>query len=171
MLLEVRVESVRASLMSPQRLVVLKEVDEERYLPIWIGPYEADAIAIELQGIKTPRPLSHDLLKQTILTLGGRVSHVVISDLQHDTFYATIILDQGGQELELDARPSDSIALAVRAKAPIFVESSVMDRAGITKEEDLRRQDQRLHDEERLEVFREFIEELDLDTEDKEAEE
>jgi len=168
MLLEVSVESVRMSLMSPHRLVVLKEVDEERYLPIWIGPYEADAIAIELQGIETPRPLPHDLLKQAILTLGGRVSHVVINDLRHDTFFASVVLDQGGQELELDSRPSDAIALAVRAKAPIFVDSSVMDRAAIVKEEDLRQQKQRLRDQEGLEVFREFIEELDLDALDEE---
>ena len=167
MLFEVSVESVRVSLMSSHRMIVLKEVDEERYLPIWIGPYEADAIAIELQGIKTPRPLSHDLLKQAILTLGGRVSHVVINNLQHDTFFASVVLDQGGQELELDARPSDSIALAVRVKAPIFVDSAVMDRAGIIKEPDLQQQKQRLRDEEGLEVFREFIEELDLDTSDE----
>lgn len=167
MLLEVCVESVRMSLMSPHRVVVLKEVDEERYLPIWIGPYEADAIAIELQGVETPRPLSHDLLKQAILALGGRVSHVVVRALRDDTFYASVVLDQGGQELELDARPSDSIALAVRTKAKIFVDSAVMAQAGITKEEDVREQKQRLRDSEGLEVFREFLEELNLDTEEE----
>ncbi|MBC8448881.1 MAG: bifunctional nuclease family protein [Chloroflexi bacterium] len=163
-MLEVSVESVRMSLMSPHRVIVLKEVDEERYLPIWIGPYEADAIAIELQGMETPRPLSHDLLKQAILTLGGRVSHVVVHGLRNDTFFASVVLDQGGQELELDARPSDSIALAVRTKAKIFVDSAVMAQAGMKKEEDLRQQMQRQRDTEDLEVFREFLEELDLNT-------
>jgi len=165
MMLQVTVDSVRASLMSPQRLVVLRTVDGDRYLPIWIGGFEADAIAIELQGLDTPRPMSHDLLRAAIAALGGKVSHVVIRDLQQDTFLASVVLDQAGQELRLDARPSDSVALAVRAKAPIFVDSTVLDRAAIVKEGDLREQEQARSQRqgETLEVFREFIEELSFD--------
>jgi len=167
MILQVTVDSVRASLMSPQRLVVLRTTDGGRYLPIWIGSFEADAIAIELQGLDTPRPMSHDLLRAAIAALGGKVSHVVIHNLQDDTFFASVVLDQGGREMRLDARPSDSVALAVRAKAPIFVDSVVLDHAGIVKEGDLR-DDAKLrsqHGGETLEVFREFIEELSFDAE------
>ena len=171
MMVPVSVESVRASLMSAQRLVVLKQAGEERYLPIWIGPFEADAIAMELQGIESPRPMSHDLLKQAILVLGGKVSCVAVHTLRHDTFFASVVLNQRGQELRLDARPSDSIALAVRAKAPILVDSSVMDRAGLTRERDMREQEQEQPDEETLEVFREFIEELSFDGSGERAEE
>ena len=167
MMLQVTVDSVRASLMSPQRLVVLRTADGDRYLPIWIGGFEADAIAIELQGLDTPRPMSHDLLRAAIASLGGTVSHLVIHDLQHDTFFASVILDQGGREVRLDARPSDSVALAVRAKAPIFVDSAVLDRAGIVKEGDLCEEAQvrTRREGEILEVFREFIEELSFDAE------
>ena len=165
MMLQVTVDSVRASLMSPQRLVVLRTTEGDRYLPIWIGGFEADAIAIELQGLDTPRPMSHDLLRSAITALGGKVSHVVIRDLQQDTFFASVVLDQDGQELQLDARPSDSVALAVRAKAPIFVDSSVLDRAGVVEEVDLREEARARsqHHDETLEVFREFIEELSFD--------
>lgn len=163
MLVEVSVQSVRASLMSAQRLVVLQTKDDDRYLPIWIGPFEADAIAMELQGMETPRPMSHDLLKSSIETLGARVARVVVVALRQDTFYANVILAQDGKELVLDARPSDSIALAVRARAPIFVDSSVLDRAGISKQQDLRETARERADEQSLGVFRDFIEELSFD--------
>ncbi|HIQ06546.1 MAG TPA: bifunctional nuclease family protein [Anaerolineae bacterium] len=152
--------------MSQHRVVVLKEIDNERYLPIWIGPFEADAITIELQGVEVARPLTHDLLKAMISTLGGTVSHVVINDLQNDTFYARIILDMDGEELEVDSRPSDAIALAVRTGSPIFVADSVMDRAAIVPEEDVRAAEEGENeeevDDESLEIFREFVEGLDL---------
>ncbi|HIC88748.1 MAG TPA: bifunctional nuclease family protein [Anaerolineae bacterium] len=160
------IDSVRVSLMSQHRVVVLKEIDNERYLPIWIGPFEADAITIELQGVEVARPLTHDLLKAMISTLGGTVSHVVINDLQNDTFYARIILDMDGEELEVDSRPSDAIALAVRTGSPIFVADSVMDRAAIVPEEDVRAAEEGENeeevDDESLEIFREFVEGLDL---------
>jgi len=162
----VTIDSVRVSLMSQHRVVVLKEIDNERYLPIWIGPFEADAITIELQGVEVARPLTHDLLKAMISTLGGTVSHVVINDLQNDTFYARIILDMDGEELEVDSRPSDAIALAVRTGSPIFVADSVMDRAAIVPEEDVRAAEEGENeeevDDESLEIFREFVEGLDL---------
>ena len=167
MKIQVTVDSVRASLMSAQRLVVLKEQGSDRYLPIWIGPFEADSIAMELQELEAPRPMSHDLLKSAITTLGGRVSHVVVSDLRHDTFYAQVVLDRGGQELILDARPSDSIALAVRAGSPIFVESSVIERAGIRKQPDMRIGQRAEPETQDLEVFRDFIEELEFGDSDR----
>lgn len=162
MMLQVSVDSVRASLMSAQRLVVLKAQDEERYLPIWIGPFEADAIAMELQGMEAPRPMSHDLLKQVIASLGGHLSRVEIHDLRNDTFFARLVLDHDDEQVSVDARPSDSIALAVRTKAPIFVEGSVMDKAGVTRQPDLRTQRRSLVDEGSLDVFEEFLEELSL---------
>jgi len=173
MMLEVTVESVRASLMSPQRLVVLKTSDGQRYLPIWIGTFEADAIAMELQGMEAPRPMSHDLLKEAILALGGKVSHVIIHDLQHDVFFANVVLVSERGEVKLDSRPSDSIALAVRLDAPIFVDTSVMERAGISRERDLREAaaTKSEPDDESLEIFREFIEEISFDSAAKDAEE
>jgi bifunctional DNase/RNase len=174
-MIEVTIDSVRVSLMSQHRVVVLKESDSERYLPIWIGPFEADAITIELQGVEVARPLTHDLLKRVISMLGAQVSHVVINDLQNDTFYARILLDVDGEEIEVDSRPSDAIALAVRVKAPIFVAEEVMERAGIVPEADLsgaesetgkaaaKKGKEEEEEEEDLSAFRDFIEGLDLE--------
>lgn len=173
-MIEVTIDSVRVSLMSQHRIVVLREENGERYLPIWIGPFEADAITIQLQGIEVARPMTHDLLKQLIDTLDGEVVYVVISDLQNDTFYAKIVLNIHGDTIEVDSRPSDAVALAVRVEAPIYVEDDVMDRAGMEPEEELsladsegsgRREAVSEFDEEEedLDVFRDFIEGLDID--------
>jgi bifunctional DNase/RNase len=156
-MIQVTVDSIRASLMSQHRVVILKDVDSERYLPIWIGPFEAEAITLELQQVELARPLTHDLLKAVITEMGARVSHVLVNDLRDDTFFARIVLDNNGQPLEIDSRPSDSIALAVRAKAPIFVAESVMERAAITPDEGIS-----CSDEKKLSVFRDFVETLDL---------
>jgi bifunctional DNase/RNase len=117
--------------MNYQRVVILKENDSDRYLPIWIGPAEADAIAVKLQDLSVPRPLTHDLLRTVIDTLGGSVVHILVSDLHNDTFYAKIVIQVNGATREIDSRPSDAMALAVRAQVPIFAEESVMDKAGI----------------------------------------
>jgi bifunctional DNase/RNase len=172
-MIEVTIDSVRVSLVSQHRIVVLKEVGGERYLPIYIGPFEADAITIELQGVEVARPLTHDLLKRMIETLGARVSHVVVNDLQNDTFYARIALDVDGEEIEVDSRPSDAIALAVRAKVAMYVAEEVMDRAGVVPEKDIQELSEVIENEEEdleeepsdedLEVFREFVEGLDLE--------
>jgi len=162
-MIEVTVDSIRASLISPHRVVVLKEVDSERYLPIWIGAFEADAIAIELQGIEVSRPLTHDLLKSLIHALGARVSHVLVNDLRNDTFYARIVMDVNGRQVEVDSRPSDAIALAVRVRAPIFVAESVMERAAVVPEEEIDLEGLSPEEEERLAPYREFFEGLDLD--------
>ena len=128
---EIVIDSIRVSLMNYQRVVILKEKESDRYLPIWIGPAEADAIAVKLQDISVPRPLTHDLLRSIIDTLGGSLSHILVSDLESDTFYAKIVINVNGKSVEVDSRPSDAIALAVRAKVPIYAEDKVLDKAGI----------------------------------------
>jgi len=157
-MIEVTVDSIRASLMSQHRVVILKDADSERYLPIWIGPFEAEAITLELQEVELARPLTHDLLKAVITKMGAKVSHVLVNELRNDTFYARVVLDNNGHPLEVDSRPSDAIALAVRAKAPIFVAESVMEKAAIMPDEGMSPSD-----EDKLSAFRDFVDTLDLD--------
>ncbi len=130
-MIEMTIDSIRVSLMNYQRVVILKEKMSGRYLPIWIGPAEAEAIAVRLQGVSVPRPLTHDLLRSVIESLGATVNSIIVSDLKNDTFYATVILNVNGKQIEVDSRPSDAIALAVRTEVPIYVEESVLDKAGI----------------------------------------
>lgn len=132
MLVEMVVESVRVNLQTYHRVVVLKEKESDRHLPIWIGNNEADAIVIQLQNVPVPRPQTHDLLKSVIAELGAKVTRVVVSDLADDVFYARIVIDMDGRHVEIDSRPSDAIALAVRVKSPIFVEDAVLEKAGVT---------------------------------------
>jgi bifunctional DNase/RNase len=170
-MVEVKIDSIRVSLMSQHRVVVLKEVDTERYLPIWIGPFEADAITLKLQGVHVARPLTHDLLKSLIDKMGGTVSHVTVTELKNDTFFAQIVMDVNGKSVEIDSRPSDAIALAVRVNAPLFVADKVMDVASIVPEtslEEIREagteaEPLSAEEEEKLSAFRDFINELDLD--------
>ncbi len=137
---EMYIDSIRLSPMNYQRVVILKEKDADRYLPIWIGQFEADAIAVKLQEVKVPRPLTHDLLGNVIDAMGGIVKSVVVSDLQNDTFYAKIILEYGdntnGHSKEVDSRPSDALALAVRTNVPIFVDEGVLSKAGVQLDEE-----------------------------------
>jgi bifunctional DNase/RNase len=158
-MIEVKIESIRASLMSEHRIVILKDTSSERLLPIWIGRCEAEAIAIRLQNIETPRPLTHDLLNNAIVEMGGEISHITVNDLRDNTFFAQISVDLNGRSVKIDSRPSDAIALAVRANATIFVEDHVMAEAGIIPETDVT---EKVEDEE-LAVFRDFINSLDLD--------
>jgi bifunctional DNase/RNase len=171
-MIEMTIDSIGISPMSYQRVVFLKEKAANRYLPVWIGPAEADAIAIKLQGLDIPRPLSHDLLWSVISSLGASVDSVIINDLRDDTFYGRIILNAGEGQVEIDARPSDALALAIRAEAPIFAEDAVLDEAallidretgkaiphemtegGNVSEDELRR----------LSTFTDFINTLDMD--------
>jgi bifunctional DNase/RNase len=174
-MIEVIIDSIRVSLMSQYRIVILKDTNTDRYLPIWIGPCEADAITIELQEMPPQRPLTHDLLKSMIRELGGRVVHILINDLRHDVYYARIVIDVGGKQIEVDSRPSDAVALAVRTKAPIFVAETVMERHAIQPEEDVERalgeatKEEDL-DEDRLSAFKDFVNTLDLDDIDDEDE-
>ncbi len=173
-MIKVVIDSIRVSLMSQHRVVILREEGAERLLPIWIGPFEADAITIVLQGVEVPRPLTHDLLAHILDELGAHVLYVLVNDLRNDTFYATIVLDVNGQRMEIDSRPSDAIALAVRVQAPIYVAEHVMEQAGTEPEEDISRPVDRLLeeieeeedieiDEEDLGAFKEFLEGLDLE--------
>ncbi|MBI3743933.1 MAG: bifunctional nuclease family protein, partial [Chloroflexi bacterium] len=113
-MIEMSIDSIRVSLMNYQRVVILKEKAADRYLPIWIGPAEADAIAVKLQDVAVPRPLTHDLLNKVIGDLGARVNAVIVNDLQNDTFFAKINIVQNGNVVQIDSRPSDALALAVR---------------------------------------------------------
>jgi len=133
---EVSIDSLRVSLTNQQRIVVLKESGDDRFLPIWIGPYEAEAITIALQEIEVSRPQTHDLIKNTISTLGGTIQRVLIESLKDDIFYGAIIVERDKKEIKIDARPSDAIAVAVRAHVPILVAGKVMDEAGIIPEEE-----------------------------------
>jgi hypothetical protein len=146
------VESVRVHMLSSQHVVILREADAERYLPIWIGSWEAQSIAMRLQGVEAERPLTHDLLATILDELGASVRHIVVSDLADETFRARIVLIEGGSDYEIDARPSDAIALAVRVSAPIFATEAVLDRAGVMPEAD---------QEEKLSVFRDFVNSLE----------
>lgn len=171
-MIEMSIDSIRVSMMNYQRVVILKEKNAERFLPIWIGPAEADAIAIKLQGIDPPRPLTHDLLHTSIVTLGATVQSIIVSDLQNDTFYARLLLDVNGEMMELDSRPSDAMAIAIRADAPIYAEESVLDRAGILLDSETGKPIPQSSDESRepteaelrsLSAFRDFIDNLDLE--------
>ena len=177
-MIEMTIDSIRVSLMNYQRVVILKEKMADRYLPIWIGPAEADAIAVKLQGVSVPRPLTHDLLRSLIDALGASVNSVIVNDLKNDTFYAKITLDVDGGQMEVDSRPSDALALAVRVEAPIYVEESVLDKAGILldketgkpiSEEMTGSEGRKVSEEEmrRMSAFHDFINTLDLDDFDK----
>jgi uncharacterized protein len=174
--IEVAVESIRVNMANYKRVVMLKEKPDGRYLPIWIGHFEADAIAIPLQNVQVSRPLTHDLLQSVVTALGGKVVSVVINDLAEETFYAKLVVDANGRHLEIDSRPSDAIAVAVRVGVPIYVAESVMDQAGVRLDEEAEEQPAGEEkpgeagpspDDERLSVFRQFIETLDMDDLDK----
>lgn len=174
-MIEVVIDSVRVNLMSPQRLVVLRETKGERYLPIWVGPYEAEAITVALQEMEMARPLTHDLIRNIFNTFHARITRIEIVSLREDVFYGNIVLEQNGQEINIDSRPSDAIALAVRARVPIYVDPTVMSAASIVPEKDVseaaptpkskERSAQPPIEEssERLDVFKNFIDKLDLD--------
>lgn len=172
-MIEVAIDSIRVSLMNYQRVVILREKTADRYLPIWIGPAEADAIAAKLQGVKLERPLTHDLLRSMIDALGARANSIIIYDLKNDVFYAKILLSVDGGQIEVDSRPSDALALAVRVEVPIYVDESVMDKAGILldregkplEEKSVIEGKDKVTDEElkKMSAFRDFIDTLDLD--------
>ena len=175
-MIEMTVDSIRMSPMNYQRVVLLREKEAERYLPIWIGPAEADSIAVKLHDVTVPRPLTHDLLRSVIDTLGATVTSIVVCDLRNDTFFAKIILSVNGEALEVDSRPSDAIALAVRVNVPIYAEESVLDKAGIVLDKESgklipfgREGKEKISDEElkRLSPFTDFIDTLNLEDLDK----
>jgi uncharacterized protein len=160
-LAEVVVESVRVHMLSSQHVVLLKETDRERYLPIWIGPWEANAIATRLQGVTPERPLTHDLFAAALQELGVTLRRVIVSSLSEETFHATLELELAGKTYTVDARPSDALALAVRTGVKIYASVEVMDRAGVEPESQV---------DEKLEVFREFVNSLDMDVDEQHRE-
>ncbi|SVD88761.1 uncharacterized protein METZ01_LOCUS441615 [marine metagenome] len=180
-MMELLIDSIRVSLLNHQRVVILKQKDSDRYLPIWIGPPEADAIAVRLQEVSVPRPLTHDLLHNSIKDLGGTIDRIVVSSMENDTYYATIVVQRGDKTVEIDARPSDALALAVRAGVQIFAAPEVMEKCGVRLDKDsglaIVGEDGELSDHEhpsksggpvgeeereKLSAFADFIESLDL---------
>ncbi len=180
-MIETVVESIRVSLVNQNRVVILKETDGARHLPIWIGVYEAEAIAMEIQGVTAARPLPYDLLKAAILDLGGIIERVAVTELSDEIYYARIFVRQGERAIEIDSRPSDAIAVAVRAHVPILVDERVMDQASLVPDGDDDDEDPTpaaveaeslggaSSSDEDLSVFRDFINTLDLDDFDKKA--
>jgi bifunctional DNase/RNase len=170
-MIEVEIDSVRVSLTNQQRIVILKQVDEERYLPIWIGLYEAEAITIALQEIQVARPQTHDLLKTLIQSLNAKLIQVEVNSLSDDVFYGNLVLEVNGHRRNVDCRPSDALALAARMRAPIMVAEDVMDQAGIIPEEDMSDMDAAEVEQdavtdieqEDLDVFEDFLQNIDLD--------
>jgi uncharacterized protein len=150
-MIEVSLVGVRVELPSNQPIVLLKEADGDRYLPIWIGAVEATAIAFALQGIETPRPMTHDLMRDILQQSDITVERILISELVEQTFFAVIRMTTNGRVTEVSSRPSDAIALAVRISAPIFAAEEVLEQAGIE-----------LRDDEEVEVekFREFLDQV-----------
>jgi bifunctional DNase/RNase len=176
-MVEVVIDSIRVSLMSQQRIVILREVGAERYLPIWIGVYEAEAITIALQEVEVSRPLTHDLIRNIFNNLDAEVVRVEVIALREDTFYGNIVVETDSTSINIDSRPSDALALAVRTNVPIMVSRSVMDMAGIVPEKDLQEEgdegvvDEVESSEERLSVFEDFLEGLGKEPDKDEDEE
>ncbi len=164
-MIQVSIDSVRVSLMSPQRIILFREMDGERSLPIFVGPYEAEAITVALQEIEMARPLTHDLLKNVINTFGAKITRIEIIALRENIFFGNIITEKDGETITIDARPSDAIAMAVRTHVPVFVDASVMDAAGILPEEDIKEGAEKTTraDNDRLSIFEDFFEQLEND--------
>ena len=177
-MIETIVDSIRMNLIDRSRILLLREVSGERHLPIWIGEFEAQAIVLEMQGTTPQRPMPYDLIINMIQDFDARVLRIVVNDLSHDIYYARVVLERGGDVIELDARPSDAVAIAVRASCPIFVDDTVMERAGVTIAEEDDGDDDEPDDisetaervpageEEGLNIFREFINTLETDDRD-----
>jgi bifunctional DNase/RNase len=184
-MVECVIDSVRVSLTNQQRIVVLRESDQERYLAIWIGPFEAEAITVALQEIEVARPQTHDLLRNTLRTLGARLLRVEITALRDDVYFANLIIETGDTQYTVDSRSSDALALAVRCHVPILVDMDVLETAGITPDRDIQSQSEGEDEaegsissgkkagtgpgEDRLSVFEDFLENLDIGNETKDA--
>ena len=165
-MIECIIDSIRVSLTNQDRITVLKEKDAERYLPIWMGVPETDSITIALQGVAIARPLTHDLIISVMNALDIRLERVEVTNLENDTFYASLILEQNGVRKIIDSRPSDAIAIAIRAKAPVFVDEDILDAVGIRPEDVL---PQARHEEDSsdvdadLDIFEDFLGQLGKD--------
>jgi bifunctional DNase/RNase len=182
-MVEVVIDSVRVSLMSAQRVVVLRQTELERFLPIWVGPFEAESITVALQEVEISRPMTHDLLKNLFTLFQGKILRVEIVALKEDVYYGNIVAEADGKVINVDSRPSDAIALAVRAHVPILVSQVVMDEAGIVPEKNLQEDlppealeqlaagvQPEPGEEKRLDVFEDFLKKLGNDESDDESE-
>ena len=154
--IEMTIKGLMIDPITNMPIVILKDKEGNRVLPIWVGIFEANAIALQIENITTPRPMTHDLLKNVLTDLDANVVRIVVSELRDNTFYAMIYLDRGGEILAVDSRPSDAIALALRTKSPIFVEETVVESA---KGMDLTKD---THDSERLQKWLESLNPEDL---------
>ncbi len=165
-MIECIIDSIRVSLTNQDRITVLKEKDAERYLPIWMGVPETDSITIALQGVAIARPLTHDLIISVMNALDIRLERVEVTNLENDTFYASLILEQNGVRKIIDSRPSDAIAIAIRAKAPVFVDEDILDAVGIRPEDVLpqaRHEEDSLDVDADLDIFEDFLGQLGKD--------
>jgi len=167
-MVEVTIDSIRVSLMNQQRIVILREVDAERYLAIWVGVYEAEHLTIALQDVEISRPLTYDLFKNVIKSMNAEILRVEVVALREETFYGNIVMSINGEIVNIDSRPSDALNLAVRANVPILVAREVMESAGIIPEEDEIDEEEEIEaaadmesSEERLSIFEDFLEQLD----------
>ncbi|HEY8739397.1 MAG TPA: bifunctional nuclease family protein [Candidatus Dormibacteraeota bacterium] len=156
---EMQVDSIRVHMPSGQHVVILKDRAAERYLPIWIGIYEANAIALKITGITPERPITHDLMTNIFSEMGARVTSIEVNSLTSDVFYARIFVAVDGKSLDIDARPSDAIALAVRAEVPILVSDEVLERAGVTPDGD---QEDTVAESAEATIFKELVNSMEL---------
>ena len=152
--IEMQVDSIRVHMPSGQHVVILKEKETERYLPIWIGIFEANAIALKITNIQPERPITHDLLANILQSAEMRLKKIQVTSLTNEVFYARLFIAVNGKEVEIDSRPSDAIALAVRMSCPILVAQEVLDKAGVLPEKE--------EDEEKLTVFKDLVNSMDL---------
>ena len=155
-MLEMRVKGLALDQSTNMPIIILEDLAEERALPIWVGTFEANAIALEMENVPTPRPMTHDLIKNILDGVQATVSRIVVNDLKDNTFYAIIFLSMNGNEIAIDSRPSDAIALALRVGAPIYVAERVLEEGHSF---DLTEQEQEHEDEER-ERLKEWLENL-----------
>ena len=174
-MVEVVIDSIRVGLMSQNRVVILRETGTERYLAIWIDAYMAEQITFALQEIEVARPMSHDLMKQILTSLNARLVRVEVVELKNEVFFGNIVIEtDNGHQLNIDSRPSDALALAVRSNIPIMVSSQVMDEAGIIPEQDIstaesggirqpEESDESIEvEEDHLSIFEDFIDNLEI---------
>ena len=161
-MVEVKIDAIRVNMMG-SRVVILKDAESNRYLPIWIGETEANSISIQLQGLQVARPITHDLIVNIVREMGGKVRHVLVNDMRDDTYYARIVLvSRDGKETSVDSRPSDAITIAVRCDCPIYVDDDLMGKYAQVPDEET----SSVADED-LGAFKDFLGSLDLDDLDK----
>jgi len=179
-MVEVVIDSIRVGLMSQNRVIILRETGTERYLAIWIDAYMAEQITFALQEIEVARPMSHDLMKQILHSLNARLIRVEVVELKNEVYYGNLVIEtDNGHQINIDTRPSDALALAVRTNIPILVSRKVMDEAGIVPEQDISEQQESPESrgltskqdpeagEDRLSIFEDFLDNLDIEDDDQ----